>query len=467
MFAKGVKLLVVSLPFFFVVGVLSAQPIAYQTWAVDAAQEGRRDAVIASLGRPSLDDRPGVEQFFKSYYIARWTDAANESQLATYRRELLKDDCTKVHNNNRAYLLGLIQTQMASIAENKDIFPAGRYNAILTIGMLSEKEESGSTPPVVYAEALPYLVKTSTNEEMPPYIRVGALGGVVRHAQAGIADAARRNDALALFCRIIVAGKPKEDRPVDEQQLLDWSREKAIEGIQGLRLTGARQEGLATLLEVAESPAETPQIRYLAVRALGDLDFEAAVAAGAEVPFQKIATVIIELAKFTCQNEPKLIQEALMDSSVNLANLQQGGSGRPMMPVFGMGAARGGGPPGAANPAEYEMISESISRLKFAFSSFRNGLLGRNSRVSGADNATGILPFLKDDPAERKINNTARLFQTFMEVLDQGPAPAAKPAPGTAAQTVPVDPKAPKVTLQDIVEELEALLEKINANFPA
>ncbi len=220
---------------------LPAQPpVAYKPWPVDATLEAKKRDVFSALERGNFDaNRAENEKFFKSYYFARWTDSANESNLYSFRNDFLKTDAGKITGNARNYLLGYALAELGAIAADKAVFPAGRYNAILAIGMLDQKAgESSSSQPTAYPEALSYLVKEHENAENAPFIRLGALLGIVRHAQSGIGDAAQRQAVFALLCRVLDEGKPNEERSADDQEMLDWNRSLAVSGLQSLRMSG-------------------------------------------------------------------------------------------------------------------------------------------------------------------------------------------------------------------------------------
>lgn len=452
------------------VSVVSAQPGAYKAKQIDQTLEARAEAINRALRSGNIDaDRQGIEAFFNNYYFPRWTDMKNEAKLYSYRNDLLKNDLGNAQGNAKTYLLGKAFSQLSLIAADDTVFPAARFNAMLTIGMLNTREAgSGNTPPVPYPEALPYLLKEYEKQNLLPFLKVATLQGIVRHVQCGVAAEADRNAATLLLRKIVKDGTPADGRSEDEQELLDWHRDLAIQGLQAIRHVGNRAETVDLLLNVIESEKESPALRFAAMRAMGDLDFAGAQTGGITVPTSQIVDGIVQLSRFACEDELKRINDLLLiDPSLGAAPTMGGMSGEFMSSDSGSGMPAIGA---IAKIKASDAIQESMARTKSAFFSIRNAIQGKASGFSSPD-ATGIQPIVESDQVLwRKLRNLSTELQNACNFFDQGPPAPKKPpvdmfssSSGSDMMTAPpVDPNAPKVTLGMIQEKLQEVSLKIN-----
>jgi hypothetical protein len=377
--------------------------------------------------------------------------------------------------------------QLSAYAADDTIFPAARFNAMLSIGMLNEKDgETASSPPTPYRDALPYLLKEYDKPNNPPFIKIAALEGIVRHAQCGITDETNKNDVATLLRKIIKDGTPlpaPNSRNEDEQQLLDWNRTLALQGLQALKNVGAKAETVDLLLTVIESENESPEFRFAAIRAVGDLDFAGAKAGGIPVNLKHLTDAIFLTTALACETELKNINDAMLgDPSLGTAL----GRGSSMMDSSNyssssMGMSSGGGITGVNKLKPNEVINASIARVKTSLFSVRNAIQGKASMFATNPDATGITPLLDTDAALNKKMRALRddIVKTC-EYLDKGPAESAKTgglsalsgssspttmslsSDSTMSTTTTVEANVPKVTLAMIEDRLKTLLRDTN-----
>lgn len=439
------------------------QAVQFKKWEFDASLEARKAPVLSAFRNGNIDsDRAGIERFLKSYYFAAWTDPKTTQRLVNYRNDFLNKDFKEVSGSARNFLLSKSLEILLQMVRDPAVTPAARLNAVLAVGSMNERDGGAGNPIVAYPAALQALLKEYNDESTPAYLRVGALIGILRHAQLGIADVNLKTGTLMpLFIKVIAEGVPNTDRSADEQEILNWSRCRAVEGLQALRVTGPKGEAVGTLLDIVENTNETDEMRYMAIRAIGDIDYAPAAAAG--VPFKRIGDAVLLMARFVCVNEEKVIQRNM-----------------PLTPGGGM-EMMGGGEMGfsgetVVDPRSTAAIVSAIGRIKFAMSAIRNAILGKTSMV-GHPEATGVLPSINaaDAASGKKFTELARMLLTVMEFLDAGADPkkaTARPSPMDMMSSMsgesmapPVDPKAPKVSLAEILAKLQETSQKIDTIF--
>jgi hypothetical protein len=99
----------------------------------------------------------------------------------------------------------LVLDFMAKLAAG-NYHPAVRVNAILAIGELSASEQTaGGAAAVPLPAALKVLVSAVQSAKLPDAVRAAAMVGILRHAEAGIADEGDRKSLTAVMLRLTAA----------------------------------------------------------------------------------------------------------------------------------------------------------------------------------------------------------------------------------------------------------------------
>ena len=416
----------------------------FSAWQFDKEQEANQKTILNAFRSGSIGaDRQGVEKFFDNYYFARWTvpDQSKLGAIQGYTVEFL-NDLKYSTGDARDYFLNKSFTVLQKMAADQSVTPHARYNAILTIGAMNQRDAARPGDPVVpYSQALPYLVNQYNSQTTPDALRVGALVGIVRHAQHGIADDNIKNNTVPeLLIKIIRAGKPVLQGDAYAQEMADWHRLLALDGLAALKSAGARGEVVDVLSSVIDESLESFEIRCRAARTFGDLDLSAAVTAGAQINFQRQALSLLALIRATYENELTLVKEAR-----DKERLKSGGGGASMPSEtrgfrFGGAAAGGEVEPSFASlsQAMKQEVTSSVQRLKWYMTCIAYGLRGNS--LSGPPNA-GVLPMLPaNDPTAVKINGAVREIGQLLRFLDDGPQQPAAPkgAAGGPAGVPPV-----------------------------
>jgi hypothetical protein len=418
---------VVLLQLVFAVGA-SAQMALATGWEVDDTQAGRKAAIFTAFKSGSVDaDRAGLDTFFDKYYFARWTRPENTGQVQQFAREFLSQDLRDATGNAREYLLNKSFDSLKKIAADNNATPPSRYNAILAIGQLSQREPAGrGNPPTPYVQSLPYLLGEYQKKENPKFIQLGALIGIVRFAEIGITDEALKNTTIPnFFIEIIQSGKPKQDGNKEDQEMTDWFRFHALNGLGALKSVGTNGQVVKVLSEVIENHQETIEIRTYAASIFGELNFADSGTTLDNQQYQQIGTLLITLMKATVDSQLQMVTQ-LRDK----ARVTKGGitsditnlspiSSTVLEPEFAM-----------LTPEQQLEVTGAVQSVKSNILNVTYGM--RGTRLTGAATA-GILPMLTnaDDPVAAKINSAVKLVTPLFKILDEGP---------------PEDPTKPRLT---------------------
>ncbi|MDR2644025.1 MAG: hypothetical protein LBC74_14690 [Planctomycetaceae bacterium] len=406
----------------------------YKSWAVDDSLSAKKNEVMAAMkqGNVPAANRAEWNAFFDKFYFARWTVEGNLGFVQTYVRDLISRDLKDATGGARTFFLAKSLETLSKMANDKSINPAARYNAILAIGQLTLKEATNTEPPVYYEDALKFLVSIHDNNSTPEYIRVGALIGIVRHAQAGINnDDFKNNKVPAIFIKTIKSNSPVAEQDADERAKLDWSRLRAFDGLAALKVVN--QNILTVVKDVIRSNIESFEMRCRAARLLGELDLQSSADKIKPAEFGQISNLLISLAKSYCDSEISKIDllrnKVFPGNQPNNPVARQPGNRMNVGSIPGNVGGKVGGagvdemlvePPFASLPllAQQEIMrlvqQVKSNTLYFLLYGMRGG------RLSGPT-STGVVSVLKaDDPSWEKLNKTTKSLAYLIEILDKG-----------------------------------------------
>ncbi len=404
---------------------VQAQPLDLQSWEYDPALKAKKDAYSGEFKSGTISTGPALEEYMDKFYFARWTALEDLGEghhvsagLAQEGVRELRQDLEAATGTAREYLLTKSFETLQKMAADPMVHPSARFNAVFAIGQLVQANPAArNAPPTLYAPALPYLMSEYQKEGNPPYIKLAALNGVVRHAGAGIADENLRNETVPqFFFAIIDAGKPGQNVKREEQDMKDWFRQAALDGLANLRFVGAGGKTVTALLALMADTSETLEMRTKAARTLGNLDFQAAKDANIELNYQLLGSALITLMQTVGRAELQTVSQLRDKSRVTQgiggggASLAAGSAG--LDPVFT-----------ALTP---EVQSDVIGAVQSIKSNVQNVVYGlRRTRFSGKP-TEGVLFMLPEGDAVAK-NMNAMMTQgvvPLFKLLDDGPPEA-------------------------------------------
>ncbi|MDR2757417.1 MAG: hypothetical protein LBC20_17120 [Planctomycetaceae bacterium] len=399
---------------FFVNGV-SAQMVLVTGWEVDETQAERKTTIFTAFKAGSVEaDRAGLDTFFDKYYFARWTRPENTGSVQqTFVKEFLSQDLRDATGNAREYLLTKSFNTLKKMAADNNVTPTARYNAILTIGQLAQREPAGrGNPPTPYAQALPYLVGEFQKKENPKFIQLGSLIGIVRFAEIGITDEVLKNTTIPnLFIEIIESGKPKENGNKEDQEMTDWFRSHALDGLGALKSVGANGQVVKVLFEVIENNQETIEIRTHAAKNFGDLFFADSEKTLTDQQYQQIGNILIALMKTTIESQLQMVTQLRDKARVTKGEIVANISAMPttvIEPEFAL-----------LTPEQQLEITGAVQCIKSNILNVTYGM--RGTRLTGKIDAGVLSKLSAEDPITAKINSTVKLVTPLFKVLDEGP----------------------------------------------
>lgn len=172
----------------------------------------------------------------------------------------------------------LLLENMDRIAADDTAPVVARYNAILQIGDLNEKEAvgfggTGATP---LPAALPILLRYYQDSKVPDAVRIGALVALHRHALEGTADKA----AIAQLQTIMLKTfKETKVPPNFSQKAHEWVRRRAADILAVLHASSPNADTpdlVNSLVAALQEPDASLAFRGDVARALGTINYATA-----------------------------------------------------------------------------------------------------------------------------------------------------------------------------------------------
>ncbi|MCA9149624.1 MAG: hypothetical protein KDA92_10010 [Planctomycetales bacterium] len=240
----------------------------------------RKTALSALKGGSSFAQ---AEAPMRKYYedfvateMSQLGSKANGAQFPEWRREIQKDIFDAARYSGGAQkqdgLRKLVYEVFTKLFAAKDRTPACRYNALLILGDLNDREQArrGSTiePPVPSSRVRDLLLKTYKDSSEPEIIHIGAMIGLVRHnkmlAAAGSPDAS----LVSLFRQALAKSEPAAGETAEG---VEWMRLLAIDALGDAGMT----EDAASLTAIVADENEAIMLRSAAMSALSRLSYQA------------------------------------------------------------------------------------------------------------------------------------------------------------------------------------------------
>jgi hypothetical protein len=275
-------------------------------------------------------------------------------ELPDARRRLLKEDIERAENKAfHDHLVALAFDYFSKLVDG-DYHPAVRYNAVLIVGELNDKEMSRSgaapAPPLPLAAALRFLTGELEKENTSDSIRLGSMVGLLRHVQLDAQDevrpqpnripAAEIQRLRTVTLNLVNTPKPPANR---SQAGHDWMRRRALELLAWIAAGRVDQEIVDTIVARLADSDENRGVRCDAARALSIVAYtpDARHPGGAPIKI-KVREAAADLVQFIVDSVNADIKDVdgYFDSLIDADKVYRGGGGS----YSGGGGADGMGP---------------------------------------------------------------------------------------------------------------------------
>ena len=221
---------------------------------------------------PLSGNEAGFDSYWNQQFFAEMTQINNVGEIGKLRDGLL-DRALRPASNREAHdrLVKLTFDRMTKIAA-ENYHPFVRYNALLIIGDLSEREPTSTQAGIPYKPGFAVLMQALTSEKLPDGLRVAALRGVIRHVESGGLSAAEmgsvRDAAYGLLTKAAPAGRASEAH--------DFIRRRAADVLGMIGDPGQDNAVFTALSAVLADDNASLEMRVAAAKAIGRMNLASA-----------------------------------------------------------------------------------------------------------------------------------------------------------------------------------------------
>jgi hypothetical protein len=308
----------------------------YESWSqVENAAETRDYGDALRTGSFEVTE----QMFLDRVMLPQLELETNRASIAGVRRRICE---LALRNAKDPPIFDAVNSRILAYAEvlsnDTDRDPLLTVNAMLLVGELQGADRKP------WPGSLPTLAKAAGNTDLPLAVRIAALAGLNRHADAGVVNDAFRKAVAPVLAQVLE--NPLEGDPA----AVTWMRSRAVELLQVTGGPAPVLEATSTILTDAKADRD---LRIRAAAALGRL---ATPDAGLDA--SQLTSAIGALAAESLAADLKAAEQRRFDRRLSSGEGQRGGMGMeggfPGGPGFG---PPGGGfpPPGAGffSPAEF------------------------------------------------------------------------------------------------------------------
>jgi len=269
----------------------------YDSLPVDTAlrKEGSAIGTILRNGKfSSSKEKDDFDNFYKNYFLSRWTVQEDIRNLPRYRQDLAGHFRTAKSGEVRADLTRLVLDFLTKLVGGK-YHPAVKVNAMLMIGELNRVEQAGKEAAVPLPEALDVLIAAVKSTKLSEGLRATAMVGVLRHASAGIQGGDAQKKVSDAMLRLAGADLPTGSAPSGRA----WIVAQAVETLGALGSVGENNDVFTAIVKLAADAKLPFLVRCSAADALGRLSYSST----SGIDPVETAVVLRQLAIDVCKEE--------------------------------------------------------------------------------------------------------------------------------------------------------------------
>ena len=173
----------------------------------------------------------------------------------------------------RDHLNALALKEMTTFAEQADMRPATRVNAMLMIGELNASESPSGTSAVPLPAALPILVQAAGDPQQLDAVKVAAMVGILRHVELGGVQTPDARASVTNLALALATAKPAAGESDDAHA---WMQKQAADVLGAFGAVGDNGVVATTLAAMVANTASPFYTRCSAAEALGRLNYAGA-----------------------------------------------------------------------------------------------------------------------------------------------------------------------------------------------
>lgn len=209
---------------------------------------------------------------FQKYTLSRWTISSKTGDIPLFREEILRDlSRGKTGGTPHSDAVKLVFDFCYNVIANPKCanYPvAVKYNAMLLLGGLREKESDGSrSQGVPYTPALDLCLKSVSNAKLPEYLQIGAVKSLLSFVDTQL-SLDQKKAVTSFFYKAI-----QEKVDTNSSAGAVWKKELAIAGMAKFADPGSKGEVIDLLCSIIGDNSSPLSTRIAATGALSSFNY--------------------------------------------------------------------------------------------------------------------------------------------------------------------------------------------------
>lgn len=250
-------------------------------------------------GRFNSNDQRAKLQEYIGVSLQMMQVPAYQSEVAKERLTIVRELRTLGNAASRDAFNVAVQYLLAElpkiINEDKQAMQM-RFNAMLLLGDLNQQEAppTGLTPATPLPAALNLLLTAYQNDQLPIALKVGAMIGLQRHAQLGIADKGASDALRVAMLKTYAEAQPSANVSADAH---NWIKIRAVEILGALGTTGSTPENaevVAAILSIINDSNADVMLRAESARALQSMNFNVPANLNTPLIARSLAQLVVD-----------------------------------------------------------------------------------------------------------------------------------------------------------------------------
>lgn len=257
----------------------------------ETAKSSRIGQIIGNSDYENDESKNAFLNHFKNYTLSRWLDKSNFGSIPAFRDELVRDlgrakKGGKPHDDAVKLVYEFCYIVLAD-PKSANLSVVIKYNAMLLLGELREKEDPDArTPGVPYGPALTLCLKYASDSKAPEYLQIGAMKSLLSFIKTQM-TLEQKKEVSTLIYKTMMS-------PIDANSSdgAIWMKELGIEGARRIGETGDKGNVLMGLCKIIQDKTLPLSTRVAAASSLSSYNYSS-VSSLPSTPFRLALAAMI------------------------------------------------------------------------------------------------------------------------------------------------------------------------------
>lgn len=218
-----------------------------------------RGSMISMAQKGQVDDQAAFDNYYTAL-LGQFTQPGQFANAFDLRKIIRRDARTGYSRASKQFhgaLNTLLLAKLQPLVVDEQYHPAARFNWMLILGDLNEVESvpGANNPEVPLAATLPVLIPIAGDAKQADSVRLAALIGLDRHANATGIDGAEKDSLVPILKEVVSQQTPPKGR---DPEVHKWFQDRATAILTTLGVEMAVPAAAPEAADSPDGPADGP-----------------------------------------------------------------------------------------------------------------------------------------------------------------------------------------------------------------